>query len=520
MTRQIAQLYRLLSTKARILLAVTAVLLVVERILLAAGAIGLTRAVLFTGGAGAAVVGLWALRGLLRQRVTTEARQKLIMLIAETALERGADGSFLPGEEADAAVFEGRYAAEQVLVVSLPALLAEPIALLVLLISVQPTGVPFAASAAAVGGGALAFALLRNSTVQRQKGAWRKFMTVAERALATIRAAPELIASGEEQAHLNRLRTSTEEWTRAVVRAERYAAVFQRIPVAVLFTLGAVLLVRAHSLHVDSAIRLVVFLPPLAGLTRTIFELLRTTPRIQMLAPVLGVELRATDPGGDALPPLPCEVRFESVNFAYGNVPVLRNVSFSWQPGEILAILGPNGSGKSTILKLMVGLIKPNSGRILVGGIDLRDLDVSAWRRNVAYLPQRPHVPEKFTVYQAMQFILPDLTHEEAELALIRTGSWDWLRRAHATNVAPLEIPVAVLSAGLRQRVMLSRTLARSKALVLLDEPDENLDAKSLASLGQLVHDAGHAAMVALATHDEGIVTKGATVVKLGDRAS
>src|SRR5687767_13548436 len=100
MVQRITELYRLLGASARVLIVLTAVLLVIERIILAAGAIGITRRPLIAWTASAGVIALWGIRVLLRQRVTKEARETLTMVIAETALECGADGAFLPGEEA------------------------------------------------------------------------------------------------------------------------------------------------------------------------------------------------------------------------------------------------------------------------------------------------------------------------------------------------------------------------------------------------------------------------------------
>src|SRR5215510_14299176 len=88
--------------------------------------------------AGAAMIALYALRGLLRQDVQTEARRKLTMTIAEVAVGRQTAQPFLVGDEAEAAVFKGRYAAEQIVVRHLPALFAEPIAALFLLGVVPP----------------------------------------------------------------------------------------------------------------------------------------------------------------------------------------------------------------------------------------------------------------------------------------------------------------------------------------------------------------------------------------------
>jgi ABC-type transport system involved in cytochrome bd biosynthesis fused ATPase/permease subunit len=519
MVQRIGLLYRLLGTRARTLLALTAALLVVERTVLAAGAIGITRNPLIAWMASAGVVALWGIRGLVRQRVTKETREKLTMVIAEAALERGADGSFLPGEEADAAVFEGRFAAEQVLVRHLPSLFAEPAAALLLLAVIQPVGVPVLAGVAAIATTAVLLVLLRNITVEWQRGAWRKYMAVARDTLTSIRAATELIASGHERAYLEKLRANVHDWTETAARAERSAALFQRIPFAAIVVLAVVLLLQTQSLELDKVIRLAVFFPPLAGLTRTVFELVRTAPRIHSLGVALDASAKRPEARGGRPPPeMPCEIRFESVSFAYGDVPVLRDVSFVWKPGEILGIRGPNGSGKSTLLKLMLGLLVPNAGRILVGGIDLRDIDLTAWRRRIAYLPQRPYVPEKASVLEAIRLTAPGLGEREARRELERMGVWQRLAggaKVEKGEAAPLQVPVAILSVGVRQRMMLARVFAQSAELTLMDEPDENLDRATLEMLEHLAREPLRTQSTCIATHDTSLIAAATSVVDL-----
>jgi ABC-type multidrug transport system fused ATPase/permease subunit len=492
-------------------LAFTALLLVVERLVLAAGAFGLTGCLDVTWGASAGIVALWALRGLVRQSIVKEARDKLTMLIAESALEHGADGSFLAGEEADAAVFEGRNAAEQVIVRHLPPLVAEPIAALVLLVVVKASGLPVLAGMGAVAVAAVLLALLHNATLLRQRGAWRKYMNVARDTLTSIRAAPELIASGHEREYLKRLRASVDDWADTAARAERNAALFQRIPFAAIVIVAVILIVQTESFELGQLIRLGVFFPPIAGLMRTIFELVRTAPRIQTLSVALDARRKTREAmrGNPRKPPppLPCEIRFENVSFAYGDVPVLKNVSFVWKPGEVLGIKGPNGSGKSTLLKLMLGLLEPTAGRILVGGVDLREIDLPAWRRGIAYLPQRPYVPEKATVIDAMRLTMPGLREDEARSLLSRTNALPTLHTGAGSAIDFLQVAMTSLSVGSRQRVQIARMFARERPLKLLDEPDENLDSAAQRSFIELVRGTRRINSLAIVSHQDGLVS-------------
>jgi ABC-type bacteriocin/lantibiotic exporter with double-glycine peptidase domain len=511
----LTQLFGLLSLRARIAVGVTTLLLVLERLVLAAGVFGLAGRFAVTWAASAGVVVLWAVRGLVRQSVTRETREKLTMLIAGAALEHGGDGSFLPGEEADAAVFEGRNAAEQVIVRHAPPLVGEPIAVAVLLIAVKPAGIPVLMGLGAVTIAAVLVALLRNMTVARQRGAWRKYMDVARDTLTSIRAAPELVASGHEGAYLERLRSAAHDWTETAARAERNVALFQRIPFAAVVVVAIVLVAQTQSLELGQLIHLGVFFPPLAGMMRTAFELVRTAPRVHTLGTALDARERKSGAKSSAPPKpppeLPCEIRFEGVSFSYGDVPVLKDVSFVWKPGEVLGVKGPNGSGKSTLLKLILGLLQPTDGRVLVGGIDLREVDLPAWRRGIAYLPQRPYLPEKATVIEAMRLTVPGLGEEEARKALEETGVWGRMSKAKASAArgtehnqgGSLDTRVALLSAGMRQKVMLARVWTRAPALFVLDEADETLDQEGVKLLMNAVHTSASRGGLVLATHHD-----------------
>jgi ABC-type multidrug transport system fused ATPase/permease subunit len=448
-----------------------------------------------------------------------EARQSLTMAIGEAALDGRRRETLLPAEQADAAVFDGRVAGTKVVVMLLPALVSEPIAALLLFYFVKPMGVTVLAGTAALGSAAVVLVLVKNLTSRRVKAAWQRYMKVAESALTSIRAATELVASGHEREHLAQLRADALDWTRSAARAERNAALFQRVPLAGLVVLGAVLLVQTRSVDLNEVLRLAVFLPPLAGLANALFELLRSAPQIQTLGPVLDARWAPPAPtAGRAPPALPCEIRFESVGFAYDGAPALTNVSFVWKPGQVLGLRGRNGSGKSTLLKLLLGLLEPTAGRIVVGGVDLRDIDLPAWRRNIAYLSQRPYVPDKFTVYESMRLVLPMLTESEARDALRRSGALDRIARASAAKGEELEVSVGTLSAGVRQLVLLSRAVARPAGMLLLDEPDENLDVEARRWVLELAHGPSDR-MMAVATHEPTLLASVDAVLDLATGA-
>ncbi len=188
---------------------------------------------------------------------------------------------------------------------------------------------------------------------------------------------------------------------------------------------------------------------------------------------------------GVQVPPSPAEapVRLERVSFAYPSRPgeVLRNVDLELWPGETVALVGESGSGKSTVGALLLRLAEPTAGRLLVGGTDLATVDRAAWRRFVAWVPQRP------TLVRGSIADNVRLGRPEAEDAEVREAA----RLAGADAIAALETPVGEggrpLSAGEIQRIALARAFLRDAPLVILDEPAANLDPVNAAAIADAV---------------------------------
>lgn len=215
---------------------------------------------------------------------------------------------------------------------------------------------------------------------------------------------------------------------------------------------------------------------------------------------------------------LPAEVRLRAATFAYTrppSVPVLRELDLAWKSGP-LVLRGPNGSGKSTLLRLLLALRDPDSGAVEVAGEDLGATDPRALRRRAFHLPQRPYLGEAFgTVADAFRMLFPDVTPDAMRAALARTGLLAMLERGGRDALAA---PVGELSAGQRQRLSLARMVASDARMVLLDEPEANLDTEGLAMLLAILEELGaRGVMVAVAAHGEELDRlAGATVYRLG----
>lgn len=164
-------------------------------------------------------------------------------------------------------------------------------------------------------------------------------------------------------------------------------------------------------------------------------------------------------------------VELESISKRFGSVIAVDNVSLSVNLGEIFSLLGPSGCGKTTILRIIAGLIKPDSGRVYIGGRDVTDTPTE--KRNVGMVFQNYALWPHMTVYDNIAFGLKlrRLPQEEIRrrvkevLAIVKLEGFE--------NRYPTQ-----LSGGQQQRVALARALALNPEVILLDEPLSNLDAK------------------------------------------
>lgn len=236
---------------------------------------------------------------------------------------------------------------------------------------------------------------------------------------------------------------------------------------ASLTSLGAAMLVMLRSLSYGQAVQsastsISASVPPVEAL-RERLEAFTAARRVDGGMPAGSIgELAAVD-----------------VSFAY--VPgeeVLRDVSFTIAPRQVIGIVGPSGSGKSTLVQLLLGLRAPQRGRILADGRDIATLDRADWARRVTFVPQAPHLISG-TVRENITFFRSGVTDEDVERAAR-------LAHLHAEIVAfPDGYEHGVgphgghLSGGQQQRLSLARALVEHPDVLILDEPTSALDVRS-----------------------------------------
>jgi thiol reductant ABC exporter CydD subunit len=200
-------------------------------------------------------------------------------------------------------------------------------------------------------------------------------------------------------------------------------------------------------------------------------------------------------------------IRLTDVEVRYPgrSVPVLDGVDLTIEPGEHLAITGESGSGKSTLLSVMMGFVEPSHGAVTVGGVDLRSLSLREWRRQIAWVPQRPYLV-RGTIGDNLLLGNPDAGSPALSRSIELSGLSGLVERLPGGLDTPVGEGGITLSAGERQRIALGRAILRDVPLVLLDEPTAHLDADREASLRDALGPWLDGRTVVVAAHRRGLV--------------
>jgi len=209
-----------------------------------------------------------------------------------------------------------------------------------------------------------------------------------------------------------------------------------------------------------------------------------------------------------------CTIRLNEACVAYPgrSALALAGVSLEIGPCERITVTGASGAGKSTLLALLLRFAEPTAGVIEAEGMPLADLDLAAWRAQIAWVPQRPHLFAG-TVAENIALGQPDASQGAIERAAALAGGAGFIEDLPHGYATPLGDRAARLSAGQRQRIALARAFLRDAPLLLLDEPTAHLDpvtaGEILGSIETLMGDR----TVVLVTHRQGwACTAGRTI--------
>jgi zinc transport system ATP-binding protein len=199
----------------------------------------------------------------------------------------------------------------------------------------------------------------------------------------------------------------------------------------------------------------------------------------------------------------PYAIEMENVWFSYEGTPILKDINMILEQGDFLGIIGPNGGGKSTLLKLMLGVLKPDKGRIRILGQEPHD---ASYR--VGYVPQNMDFNRTFPISVMDVTLMGRLNRsrigkgysradkDKVREILQKVGMWDYRNR-----------PIGKLSGGQRQRVFIGRALVTDPKLLFLDEPTAGVDHEFEIDLYDFLKTLNKEVTIVVITHDIGVVS-------------
>jgi ABC-2 type transport system ATP-binding protein len=206
----------------------------------------------------------------------------------------------------------------------------------------------------------------------------------------------------------------------------------------------------------------------------------------------------------------------------YGRITAVQDLNLHIEAGEFFGFLGPNGAGKTTTIKMLVGLLKPSSGRAIVAGYDIQQEPLAA-KRQIGFIPDRPFVYEKLSGREFLRFVA-DLYGMEEGTSLAR--SEDFLELFELTDWG--DELIESYSHGMRQKLVMSAALLHQPRVLVVDEPMVGLDPKGarlvkrilrgLCDRGTTIFMSTHTLEVAEQMCDRIGIIQGGTLVALGTK--
>jgi len=372
--------------------------------------------------------------------------------------------------------------------------------------------------------------LIGRATQARTRERWRALSRLSNHFLDVVRGLPTLRAFNRGEVQAERIAVTGEEYRETTMQVLRVS-----------FLSGAVLDLLATIATALVAVTLGIRLIDGAVTLRDALIVLLLAPELYAPLRALAAQFHASAdglaaaerildliedrPAGSAAKGLPVPawdaVRLEGVTVAPASRDrlVLDAFDLEIRRGEVVALVGPSGAGKSTVASVLLGFVPPDAGRVSVDGTSVGDLATAEWRRQIAWLPQRPTMFSG-TVRENIALGVPTASGREIQDAAVLAGAHEFVANLRHGYETRLGDGGRSLSAGEQRRIALARALARDARLLILDEPTANLDEASAAHVADAIRRVAPGRAVLLIEHRTDLLGVADRVVRVeGGRA-
>ena len=281
--------------------------------------------------------------------------------------------------------------------------------------------------------------------------------------------------------------------------------------------------VRAGVMTAGELVQFVIYAVMVAGslgaLSEIWGELQRAAGATERLVEMLEAKDTVQDPVRPVALPQPVRgaLAFEDVRFHYPtrpDAPALEGLTLSIAPGETVALVGPSGAGKSTIFQLLLRFFDPESGRITLDGVDLREMNRDAFRKAFALVPQ-DSIIFAATARENIRFGRPEASDAEVEEAARAAAAHDFITALPQGYDTFLGERGVMLSGGQRQRIAIARAILRNAPVLLLDEATSALDAESERLVQKAVEKLAEGRTMLVVAHRLATVKRASRIVVL-----
>ncbi|MFC9259534.1 thiol reductant ABC exporter subunit CydD [Streptomyces hydrogenans] len=365
-------------------------------------------------------------------------------------------------------------------------------------------------------------------TQARMDRQWKLLSRLSGHFLDVVAGLPTLKVFGRAKAQAASIRAITADYRRATMRTLRIAFL-SSFALELLSTLSVALVAVTIGMRlVHGTLDLYTGLVILVLAPEAYLPLRQVGAQFHAAAEGLAAaeeifEVLETPVRGGGTRAVPADARLEldrvTVRHPGRAEPSLDAASLTVEPGETVALVGPSGAGKSTLLDVVLGFTEPETGGVVrVGGVDLAELDLAAWRERIAWVPQRPYLFAG-TIAENVRLARPEAGDDQVRAALREAGADSFVDALPEGAATVLGEDGAGLSAGQRQRLALARAFLADRPLLLLDEPTAALDGETEAGIVDAVRRLAHGRTVLLVVHRPALLAVADRVVRIGTAA-